>query len=112
MAAASSENSIRPAVSGDDLIHVLSARWMMLVVLALHGAGGQTRFGALLRTVPGISNRVLSGRLACLEEHGLVVRDVSPTRPVSITYTLTEQGKQVADALTHLRRISCARSQH
>ncbi|MFJ2875525.1 MULTISPECIES: winged helix-turn-helix transcriptional regulator [unclassified Streptomyces] len=53
-----------------------------------------------------ISNRVLSGRLADLENNGLVSRDVVATRPVSITYRLTDHGQQVAGVLSRLRKVA------
>lgn len=89
-----------------DLLLTLSARWTMHILLALHAAGGSGRFGEIQEVVSGISNRVLSGRLADLEDRGLVSRNVTATRPVTITYWLTGLGQQVATALTRLREVA------
>ncbi|QCD58506.1 winged helix-turn-helix transcriptional regulator [Streptomyces hawaiiensis] len=89
-----------------DLLQTLSARWTMHILLALHTADGSGRFGEIQEAVTGISNRVLSSRLADLEERRLVSRNVTATRPVSITYRLTDLGQQVAAALTRLREVA------
>ncbi|MER8091885.1 winged helix-turn-helix transcriptional regulator [Streptomyces goshikiensis] len=89
-----------------DLIQALSARWMMHILLALHASDGSRRFSQIKEAVTGISNRVLSSRLADLERHGLVSRHVAATRPVTITYQLTVLGREVASALTRLREVA------
>lgn len=86
-----------------NLLQALSARWAMHILLALQASNGSGRFGEVQEHVPGISNRVLSSRLADLEASGLVTRNVAATRPVTITYQLTDYGQQVASVLTHLR---------
>ncbi|MFE0042237.1 winged helix-turn-helix transcriptional regulator [Streptomyces albireticuli] len=95
---------LTPAES--DLIQALSARWTMHILLALHASEGSRRFSQIQEAVTGISNRVLSSRLADLERRGLVSRHVAATRPVSITYQLTVLGREVASALTHLREVA------
>ncbi|MGW1276695.1 winged helix-turn-helix transcriptional regulator [Streptomyces tsukubensis] len=89
-----------------NLLQALSARWAMHILLALHASDASGRFGEIQERVPGISNRVLSGRLADLESSGLVSRDVAATRPVSIRYRLTDHGQQVAGVLTRLREVA------
>ncbi|MFI0714071.1 winged helix-turn-helix transcriptional regulator [Streptomyces inhibens] len=89
-----------------DLLQDLSARWTMHILLVLHASNGAGRFGEIQEAVSGISNRVLSSRLAGLESRELVSRSVIATRPVTITYRLTSLGQQVAAALTHLRDVA------
>ncbi|QUW83950.1 helix-turn-helix transcriptional regulator [Streptomyces mirabilis] len=89
-----------------DLLQALSTRWTMHILLALHAFDGSGRFGEIHAAVSGISNRVLSSRLADLESRGLVSRNVTATRPVTITYRLTSLGRQVAIALTSLREVA------
>ncbi|MEU1122407.1 helix-turn-helix domain-containing protein [Streptomyces sp. NPDC005899] len=100
-------NSSTPLTRAEsDLLQTLSARWTMHILLALHTVDGSGRFGEIQEAVSGISNRVLSSRLADLEERGLVSRNVTATRPVTITYRLTDLGQQVATALTRLREVA------
>ncbi|KMS86701.1 hypothetical protein ACZ91_35420 [Streptomyces regensis] len=89
-----------------DLLQALSTRWTMHILLALQAFDGSGRFGEIHGAVSGISNRVLSSRLADLESRGLVSRNVTATRPVTITYHLTSLGWQVATALTGLREVA------
>ncbi|QIJ63915.1 helix-turn-helix domain-containing protein [Streptomyces sp. JB150] len=97
----------------NDLLQTLSARWTMHILLALHAFEDSRRFGEIQGDVPGISNRMLSSRLADLESSGLVSRHVAATRPVTITYRLTDLGQQVAVTLNRLRDVaaSSAKSQ-
>jgi DNA-binding HxlR family transcriptional regulator len=44
----------------------------------------------------------LSDRLKELEAEGLVVRDVTPSTPVSITYSLTEKGESLMPVVRSL----------
>jgi DNA-binding HxlR family transcriptional regulator len=69
----------------------LGDKWSVLVVLRL--GAGPVRFLALLRTVQGISQRMLTVTLRSLERDGLVNRQVFDTRPPSVEYSLTERGK-------------------
>ncbi|GAA2834236.1 winged helix-turn-helix transcriptional regulator [Kitasatospora aburaviensis] len=94
---------LTPAES--DLIRALSVRWTMHILLALHASEGSRRFSQIQEAVTGISNRMLSSRLADLESRGLVSRHVAVTRPVTVTYQLTVLGGEVASVLTRLRDV-------
>ncbi|MEU0819727.1 winged helix-turn-helix transcriptional regulator [Streptomyces mirabilis] len=89
-----------------ELVETLSARWTIHILLVLHTSDAPWRFGEIQEAVSGISNRVLSGRLAGLESSDLVSRNVTATRPVSIAYRLTAQGRRVAGALACLREVA------
>lgn len=53
--------------------------------------------------MPGISAKVLSSSLKDLEEQGLVVRRVEPSRPVRIYYSLSEQGTDLRALVEEMR---------
>lgn len=74
-----------------NLLDQIGDRWSILLVSAL--AGGPKRFSALARAVPDISKRMLTQTLRTLEISGFVHRDVQPTVPPSVTYSLTPLGK-------------------
>ncbi|GIF67843.1 transcriptional regulator [Asanoa ishikariensis] len=76
---------------------VLGKRWSGLVIGSL--SLGPTGFRELARSVGGVSDSVLSDRLAELCELGLVARDVEPGPPVTVTYSLTEVGTGLLPAL-------------
>ncbi|WP_245871277.1 winged helix-turn-helix transcriptional regulator [Asanoa hainanensis] len=76
----------------------LGKRWSGLVVGSL--STGPAGFRELSRLVGGVSDSVLSDRLAELCELGLVTREVDAGPPVSVTYSLTEAGEGLLPALT------------
>jgi DNA-binding HxlR family transcriptional regulator len=82
-------------------IELIGKRWTGAIVCAL--TEGPLRFGELKRTIPGLSDRLLSGRLRELEQEGLVEREVEPGSPVHVTYSLTEAGAELGPALGELK---------
>ena len=79
---------------------VLGKRWNGMIVSAL--GGGASTFVGLRRAVPGISDAVLSDRLAELAEAGLVLRAVASGPPVSVAYCLTDSGERLLPILDQL----------
>lgn len=78
----------------------LGKRWNGVLLASL--VGGPLGFTQLKRAVAGISDSVLSERLAELAQAGLVERSVQPGPPVTVTYTLTPSGQALAPALAEL----------
>ena len=64
------------------------------------------RFGALKRSVPGLSSKVLTERLRLLEESRIIYRDHVPTIPPKVTYGLSERGQELVIALDELFKIA------
>ena len=83
-------------------IELIGKRWSGAILGAL--ADGPLRFAELIRSVPGLSDRLLSERLRELEKNGLVERFVEEEAPVKVVYSLTEQGAELAPILFDLRR--------
>ncbi|TQJ30358.1 helix-turn-helix domain-containing protein [Microbacterium sp. SLBN-146] len=79
---------------------VLGKRWNGMIVSAL-GTAAAT-FVGLRRAVPGISDAVLSDRLAELAHAGIVVRSVEPGPPVGVSYRLSEAGERLLPILDQL----------
>lgn len=66
-------------------------KWAFLIVESL---GGRTlRFSELRNQIEGISHKMLTQNLRMLERNGLVERNVHPTVPPRVEYTLTEPGQ-------------------
>jgi DNA-binding HxlR family transcriptional regulator len=76
---------------------ILGKRWNGVIVDTL-GDGALT-FVALRRAVTGISDAVLSDRLSELADAELVVREVDPGPPVSVSYALTARGQSLVPLL-------------
>lgn len=66
-------------------------KWAFLIIEAL---GERTlRFSELRDAVEGVSHKVLTQNLRMLERNGLVRRQVHPTVPPRVEYTLTGPGQ-------------------
>ena len=79
---------------------VLGKRWNGMIISSL--GGGPSTFVALRRGVSGISDTVLSDRLAELADAGLVARAVDAGPPVTVSYSLTEGGRGLLPILDQL----------
>ena len=82
----------RPAT---ELFQLIGDKWTIPVVMLLSGEG--LRFSELKRSLPGISQRMLTLSLRSLERDGLVTRCVTPTVPPRVDYALTDLGKSFAE---------------
>jgi DNA-binding HxlR family transcriptional regulator len=81
---------------------LLGKRWSGLIIGTL--MAGPTRFSDIARAVPGMSERMLSGRLTELVGAGLVEREVIAGPPVSVLYRLSSRGEGLRPALAELER--------
>lgn len=92
--------AMRKAVEGHscqcairDVLDRIADRWSLLVLMRLEN--GTLRFSDLRRAVGDISQRMLSQTVRRLEEEGLVARQVHPTVPPRVDYSLTELGRSL-----------------
>jgi DNA-binding HxlR family transcriptional regulator len=79
----------------------IADKWTMLVISALED--GTLRFSELRRQIDGITQKMLTQTLRALERDGMVDREVRPTVPVTVRYTLTPLGHSLADAVSVIR---------
>lgn len=88
-----------PAVDAlvTDVIGRVADRWTMLIleVLADHG---ELRFTQVGRSVPGISQKMLTQTLRQMERDGLVERTIHPVIPPRVDYRLTDLGLSLGAA--------------
>jgi DNA-binding HxlR family transcriptional regulator len=96
--------SSKECVQGDAALArafvLLGKRWNALVlgILSMGPAG----FRDLSRAIGGISDSVLSDRLADLAGAGLIMRTVEEGPPISVSYALTESGQALIPALEQI----------
>ena len=83
-----------------DVFRRLGDRWSLLL-LSLLGTRPH-RYNELHRSVEGISQRMLTRTLRGLENDGLVRRQVHPTVPPSVEYSLTPLGGTLLEPLSAL----------
>lgn len=74
-------------------IELVGRRWSGTILRAL--LGGPLRFSEISGAIPEISDRSLSLRLKELESEGLLTRRVEPAQPVSVSYELTDKGRDL-----------------
>ena len=78
----------------------LGKRWNGVVLGNLNT--GPAGFSELARAIGGISDSVLSERLADLTGAGLITRTVETGPPLSVSYALTKRGRALMAALEHI----------
>ncbi len=83
-------------------IELVGKRWSGTILRAL--LARPRRFSEISAAIPNISDRSLSLRLKELEDESLIVRRVEPTQPVSVTYELTEKGRDLETAIAAVER--------
>jgi DNA-binding HxlR family transcriptional regulator len=85
------------------LLSKVGDKWSILIVVILSRSKDQTaRFSTLLKSVDGISQRMLTTTLRDLERDGFVKREVYPESPPRVEYELTTLGKSLMVPMQHL----------
>ena len=91
-------------------LELLAERWSMLILREL--MFGPRRFSDIRASLPGISAKVLTERLAGLEANGIVVRSVAPEPAPAQLYGLSEWGYAAEPIIQELGRWAAASSLH
>lgn len=71
-------------------LQLIGDKWKVLIIRDL--MTGTKRFNELMRSVTGITQKVLTSHLRAMEADGLLTRKVYPEVPPRVEYTLTETG--------------------
>jgi DNA-binding HxlR family transcriptional regulator len=90
-----STSLLDPIALNAEIARTVFGKWSLdiLTLLYLRQAAG---FQEIRRGLGRISSRVLSSKLTRMQEAGLILRDVKPSRPPRVTYSLTDRGLTVA----------------
>jgi DNA-binding HxlR family transcriptional regulator len=89
----------------DALLRLLMGPWTTYILWALR-QNGSMRFGAIRRTVQGVSAKVLTERLRMLEAAGVIYREYKPRIPPEVVYGLTPRGRQLGPILDNLYALA------
>lgn len=84
-----------------DAIDLLSGKWKFCMLLNLYNYGPM-RFKDLQETAQGITPKVLSKELQELEDNLLITRTVNNTKPVTVSYALTQHAIEIRPVLDAL----------
>ncbi len=89
----------------DPVLKAVTGRWTTSILWQL-SCEGPLRFGELMGLMPQISAKVLTDRLRMLEKNGVVLRIQKSTIPPEVSYELTEQGRDLHQALRSLHEVA------
>lgn len=88
-------------------LDVVGERWTLLIVREL--LAGQRRYSDIQAALPGIGTSLLAERLKHLEREGVITRSYLPPPAASTVYELTEDGRDLGEALMPLIRWGARR---
>jgi DNA-binding HxlR family transcriptional regulator len=82
------------------VLEIFTSKWTSMILHVLHVRfEGCARTGVLLRSLSGLSKKMLTQTLRDMEVAGLVTRRVYGTVPPAVDYTLTPLGKRFIEPI-------------
>ena len=84
---------------------LIGDKWKVLILREL--IGGTKRFGQLKKSIPSISQKVLTQQLRSMEDDELVTRKIYPEVPPRVEYTLTETGLSLQPIMDAMWEWGC-----
>lgn len=90
-------NKVRLTCAVETTLGIISGRWKVLIIREL--LVGTQRFNQLHRSLPGITQKMLTQQLRELEEDGIILRQVYPQVPPKVEYSLTPLGESLDPVL-------------
>ncbi len=84
-----------------NILSRIGDKWTLLVLYTLDQKG-TLRFNDLCRTIPDISQKMLTATLKVLVEDGLVTRELYPEVPPKVEYKLSVRGESLIPHLNSL----------
>ncbi|MBG0790176.1 MAG: helix-turn-helix transcriptional regulator [Desulfovibrionaceae bacterium] len=82
-------------------LQVIGGKWKPIIIHRL-GQKGTLRFSEVKRSIPNITQKMLTQQLRELEADGIVHREVYPQVPPKVEYSLTELGRSVMPVIENL----------
>ena len=74
-------------------VQLIGNKWKLLILRNL--LARPWRFNEMLRSIPGISQKVLTDNLRAMENDGIITRTVYPEVPPRVEYALNELGESM-----------------
>ncbi len=97
------EDPLFPDCPIRNILSRIADKWSLLVIYTLDRAGREaTRFKELQRSIPDISQKMLTVTLRTLEDDGYVSRTVYPEVPPRVEYALTPRAHSL---LPHINAL-------
>jgi DNA-binding HxlR family transcriptional regulator len=86
-----------------DAMSLLSGKWKFHIIGTLI-EGSTLGFMDLLREVDGIGSKMLSKELQDLEMNNLISRTAMNTKPITVSYSITEYGKTLSPLIDEMAK--------
>jgi DNA-binding HxlR family transcriptional regulator len=83
-----------------DALYVLNGKWKLPVIFTLRE--NAQRFNEIMKSLEGITPKVLAKELRDLESNGFILRKVFPTTPVTVIYESTSYSDSLRGVLGEL----------
>lgn len=97
---ADDSNSLCPCPL-EGVIDTISKKWALLIIHVL-GNTQRIRFNDLMKQLDGISPKTLTDTLGVLQKEGFVGREAFAEIPPRVEYYLTDDGRELWDAILPL----------
>ncbi len=80
-------------------LDILGGKWKSLILWHLNEYG-TLRFSEVKKTLPGITQKMLTQQLRELESDGMILRKIYAQVPPKVEYSLTEDGRSLMPILS------------
>ncbi|MEO3413417.1 helix-turn-helix domain-containing protein [Roseovarius sp. CAU 1744] len=84
----------------ETVLGIIGGKWKGMILWCL--CQRTMRFGELHKTIPDITQRMLTKQLRDLEHYDIIVRKVYPVVPPKVEYSLSEHGQALKPLLEQL----------
>ena len=88
----------------EDVLTLLAGAWTVQILWFLRA--GPRRFGDLRRDLGRASTKVLANRLRVMQQHGLLEREVLPSTPPQVEYSLTPLSRELEPVLNSMEKVA------
>ena len=82
-------------------VQLIGTKWKLLIIRNL--LASPQRFTELKKTIPGISQKVLTDNLRALENDGLIEREIFAEVPPKVIYSMSELGDSLRPIISAMR---------
>ena len=82
-------------------VQLIGNKWKLLIIRNL--LARNQRFTDFVKTIPGISKKVLTDNLRALEDDGLIEREVFAEVPPKVIYSLSPLGNSLRPIITAMQ---------
>src|SRR5690554_1070367 len=95
----------------EDALGIIVGKWKPIILLTLLWEGTK-RFNELKRSLPGITQKMLTSQLRELEEEDIITRKVYTQVPPKVEYSMTEYGNSLEPILVAMHDWGTAHAFH